>query len=169
MNHPPIWNPLEEWKHVDVDWIRVDIQPEDLKRFMQRSDWKGLAQSLGFLATIAATGTLAYLAFLHERWILMALALYVHGGIYGFFGNALHELSHFTVFKSKWLSRLMINVYGWFLWPYNPYLYRASHFFFHHRYTLYQGSDGEDAPGYFAVTPKDIFFAFTRIFRFKNL
>jgi fatty acid desaturase len=169
MDHPPIWNPLTEWKHVDIDWIRVDIQPEDLKRFMRRSDWKGLAQSLGFLATVAATGTLAYLAFLNERWILMALALYAHGGIYGFFSPALHELSHFTVFKSKWLSRLMIYVYGWFFWPYNPFLYRASHFFFHHRYTLYQGSDGEDAPGYFVMTPKDIFFAFTKVFRFQNL
>lgn len=47
------WNPLTDWKDVKIDWVRVDISPEDLRRFTKRSDFKGLCQSLGFLLLIA--------------------------------------------------------------------------------------------------------------------
>ena len=45
MNTKPVWNPLTEWKHTDVDWVRVNISKEDLKRFTTRSNIKGLAMA----------------------------------------------------------------------------------------------------------------------------
>lgn len=169
MEHPKTWNALEEWKHTDIDWVRVDISKEDLKRFTERSDIKGLIHTIGFLLIIASTGTFAYWSFSHQRWILMAVALYLHGMIYAHFANALHELSHNTVFKSRWLSNLFTTIYGLLYWVWNPYLYQASHQNYHHRYTLHQGSDGEDVPNYVELTPALLFQMFLGVFQFKAL
>lgn len=152
--HPPAWNPHEDWKDIKVPWIKVDVSKEDLKRFGERSNTKAWIQSLGFLAVIAASGTLAFWAFTAQQWILLALALYLHGTLYTFFGDAIHELSHNTVFKSKRINQFVTAVYGWLAWAWNPHFYRLSHQTYHHRYTLYQGSDGEDVPNYFAFTPQ---------------
>ncbi|MFU8781400.1 MAG: hypothetical protein ACNA71_10320, partial [Kiritimatiellia bacterium] len=106
------WNPLEEWKHTDVDWVRVDISKEDLLRFTQRSYTKGLFQTIGFLAIMAATGAFSWWAFANERWILMVIGLYFHGTVYKHFGDGIHELDHGTVFPGKVstasLSRCMV-------------------------------------------------------------
>ena len=142
------WDPLTDWKEAEIKWVKVKISPEDLQRFMQRSDIRGLAQSLGFLLLLAATGSLAYYAFLQHHWVLLAMALYAHGTFYSRFGDALHELSHNTVFASRAPNVGMTALYGWLYWPFNPHLYRLSHQGYHHRYTLHQGSDGEDAPNY---------------------
>lgn len=48
----------------------------------------------------------------------------------------------------------MTAFYGFLYWPYNPHFYRLSHQKFHHRYTLHQGSDGEDVPNYVELTPR---------------
>ena len=64
---------------------------QSVRRFTKRSNLKGLLYSFSFLLLIAATGTAAYLAFAGGQWLLLAVALYVHGKFYNFFGNALHE------------------------------------------------------------------------------
>lgn len=163
------WNPLTEWSPRKIDWVRVNISRDDLRRFTTRSDAKGLLYAISFLLLIAATGTLAYLAFASQRWVLMALALYVHGTFYGFFGNAIHELSHKTVFASRWLNVGFTTLYGILYWPYSPHLYRLSHTKFHHQYTLHHGSDGEDVPGYVELKPRLIFDLFFRVIHVKSL
>lgn len=169
MTHPECWNPLTEWKPADIHWIKARISPEDLRRFTQRSDFKGLCQSLGFLLLLAATGGAAYYAYAHSRWVLMAFALYFHGTFYMRFGDALHELSHNTVFASRWLNVGMTELYGWLFWPWNPHLYRLSHQGYHHRYTLHQGSDGEDVPNYVQITPRLVFEQFFSVIQVKDL
>ncbi len=169
MTHPEAWNPLTDWKSVDVRWIKVNISPEDLRRFTRRSDFKGLCQSLGFLLLLAATGTAAYSAFTHSHWIWMIVALYFHGTFYMRFGDALHELSHNTVFASRWLNVGMTALYGWLFWPWNPHLYRISHQGYHHRYTLHQGSDGEDTPNYVELSPRLVIDLFFRVIQVKEL
>ncbi len=169
MAAPATWNPLTEWQPREIDWVKVEISPEDLRRFTQRSDFKGLCQSLGFLLLLAATGSLAYYAFSQGRWVLLGLALYAHGTFYSRFGDALHELSHNTVFASRWLNVGMTALYGWLFWPWNPHLYRLSHQGYHHRYTLHQGSDGEDAPNYVQLTPRLVFDLFFRVVQIKEL
>ena len=36
------WNPLTEWKHVEIPWARVKISKEDLARFTRKRNVKGL-------------------------------------------------------------------------------------------------------------------------------
>lgn len=169
MKHPPTWNPLTDWKPVDVNWIKVDIGKEDLARFTQRSNVKGALQAGGFLALLAVTGTVAYYAFSHAHWVLMAVALYAHGTFYSRFGDALHELSHNTVFASQWLNKSITFLYGLLYWPWNPYFYPLSHQGYHHRYTLHQGSDGEDTPNYVELKWRLIYDLFFRVIHIREL
>ena len=169
MNETTTWNPLTDWKHTDIKWIRVDISKEDLGRFTKRSNFKGLIHAICFLLLIAATGTMSYLAFDNRLWVLLIFALYIHGSFYSFFGNSLHELSHNTVFRSRWLNIAVTTLFGLLFWPYNPHFYRLSHQKYHHRYTLHQESDGEDTPNYVEITPKLIFNLFFKVFTIKVL
>lgn len=169
MDQVKTWNPLTDWRHTNIDWIRIDISRDDLRRFTKRSDAKGLLYSSSFLLLIAATGAGAYAAFATGRWVLLAIALYVHGAFYAFFGNAIHELCHNTVFASRPLNVAVTSLFGWLYWPYSPHLYRLSHQKYHHRYTLYQGSDGEDVPNYVEITPKFILKLFFDVFHVKEL
>ncbi len=148
-----VWNPLTDWKHTDIPWIKVNISREDLARFTRRSNAKGLLQTIGFLLVIAATGCLSYLSFQFHLWGLLAICLYVHGTFYGFFGAGQHELSHNTVFSSRWLNIAVTALFGLLYWPMNPHFYRLSHQKYHHRYTLYQRSDGEDVANYMELKP----------------
>lgn len=169
MTKPDVWNPLTDWKSVHVNWVKVNIKPEDLRRFNERSDFKGLCQSLGFLLLLAATGTLSYYAFTQHHWVLLGLALLLHGTFYSRFGDALHELGHNTVFSSRILNLGMTALYGLLYWPWNPYLYRLSHLGYHHRYTLHQGSDGEDVPNYLKIDAKLILDLCFHIIQVKEL
>ena len=106
------WNPLTEWRHVDIPWVRVNISKEDLARFTKRSNLKGLLHAVPFLLLMGAMGTLCYWAFSQRLWVLMGIALYFHGTFFGFFANGLHELSHNTVFRSKWLNVFFTTLFG---------------------------------------------------------
>lgn len=169
MDAPATWNPLTDWKDRRVNWVRVNISPEALRRFTRRSNFKGLCQSLGFLLIVATTGSFAYYAFSQGYWLVMVLALYVHGTVYAHFGDALHELSHNTVFSSRALNIAMTAIYGWLDWPWNPHLYRLSHQGYHHRYTLHQGSDGEDVPNYMNLNPRLFVDLFLHVVYLKSL
>ncbi|NQU40489.1 MAG: fatty acid desaturase [Lentisphaerae bacterium] len=169
MTEATSWDPLTEWKEAKIDWVKVKISPEDLKRFTKRSDLKGLAMAISNVLLLTLTGGLAYYAFSQGHWILMALALYVHGTFYSMLPSALHEMSHNTVFASRFLNVGVTALFGWIYWPYNPHLYRASHFKFHHRYTLHQGSDGEDVPNYVELTPKLILSLFFNVIHIRSL
>ena len=169
MTAPATWNPLTDWKPVEIKWVKVEISPEDLRRFTQRSNIKGLCQSLGYLLLLGATGGLSYEALLHGHWALLAVGLYAHGTFYSRFGDALHELSHNTVFSSRALNVGMTALYGWLYWPWNPHLYRLSHQGYHHRYTLHQGSDGEDVPNYVRLDARLIRDLFLRVLQVKSL
>ena len=169
MSEPAVWNPLESWESTKIKWSKVDISKADLQRFNRRSDVKGLLHSLGFLAIVATTGGAAYWAFSTQHWLLLVLALYAHGTVYGHFSAALHELSHHTVFSSRWLSSVVTVIFGWLFWTYNPHMYRLSHHGYHHRYTLHQGADGEDVPNYLELTPRFIFGLFFNVLQIKGL
>ena len=169
MSHPAAWNPLTEWKHQDIDWVKVEISKDDLQKFTKRNNLKGLFHAVGFLLLVAATGGCAWWAFSQQHWIVMTAALYLHGIIYGHFGDALHELGHNTVFSNRRLTVFFTTLYGLLYWVWNPHLYRISHMTYHHRYTLHQGSDGEDTPNYVKVTPWSLFQSLFFVFQFRQL
>ena len=153
----PVWNPFTDWKKAEIKWERIRVAPEDMRRFTKRSNFKGLCQTIGFLLFFTLTGGLAWAALVRQQWVWLAVILYFHGSFYDHFGDAIHELSHGTVFENKRLSRFFVTLYGLLYWPWNPYFYRLSHTGYHHRYTLYQGSDGEDTPNYFELNWKTFY------------
>lgn len=150
------WNPHADWVDQKIEWDKIMISKEDLRRFNQRSDVKAVLQTAGFLSVFAVTGGIAWWALSHGHWILMGLALYLHGSFYGYFASRQHELAHRTLFENKRLHAAVNALFAFLNWPLNPALYRVSHTQYHHRYTLYQNSDGEETPTYIELTPKFI-------------
>jgi fatty acid desaturase len=168
MEKLPVWDPFKEWHHANISWIKVDISKEDMKKFTERNNLKGLIQTFSFLLIIAITASFSYYAFTTHNWILLAVGLYLHGMIYGHFGAGIHELTHNTVFESKFLNKAAVMIFGLLYWPYNPYFYRISHVHYHHQYTLHQNSDGEDTPNYVELNKMTIFSLFFRALHIKS-
>ena len=125
-----------------IKWYRCPVEPATLRRLMQRSDLQGWLQAGGHLLLYLATGALTYLLFANGIWLGFALALFIHGTVGAFFkGLATHELGHGTVFRSKWLNRAFLRLFGLISWN-NHHIYGVSHTY-HHRYTLYPDGDRE--------------------------
>jgi fatty acid desaturase len=124
-----------------LNWYRTPIERGLLAELNQRSDAKGLAQTLGHLGLLALSGTGAWIAASQQQWLLMALILFVHGTVFAFLLNGFHELCHGTVFKTRWLNTLFLNVFS-FIGQYNPVFFWTSHQE-HHKYTLHPPDDME--------------------------
>ncbi len=129
------------YRNVEVNWIRPDIDRDVLRSCTRRSDLNGLFHSVGVLAILAASGWTAYHFYATGQWGWMALALYVHGGLFAF-RPQVHELSHNTVFRTRWLNRFFARVFGLVHWTSNHVRYWMSHKY-HHRYTLHKESEAE--------------------------
>ena len=125
-----------------ITWYRCPIDTPTLKLLARRSDLKGLAHSLGFLALITLTGGLTFYFFESGIWWAFAVALFIHGTFYSFIpGIATHELSHGTVFRTRWLNGFFLRFYSIISWT-NFHQYKRSHTY-HHQYTLYPDGDRE--------------------------
>jgi fatty acid desaturase len=132
---------LGEQKMQKIHWYRSPVDRETLTALNQRSDWKGLLQSLGHLGLLVLTGATAWFAAERLGWPALLLVLFVHGTFYAFLLNGFHELCHSTVFKSKWLNTFFLYLFSFLGW-YNPILFWASHQE-HHKYTLHPPDDLE--------------------------
>ena len=124
-----------------INWYRSPVAPKDLARLNQRSDARGLLQSLGFLALLVASGALAWRATEQAHWLVALCLVYLHGSLYAFMVNGFHELCHKTVFKTNALNIVFRNLYSFLGW-YNHVSFWASHQA-HHRYTLHPPDDLE--------------------------
>lgn len=124
-----------------INWYRTPIDRDTLSTLNQRSDAKGFAQTLGHLGIIALTGAFAWYAAYNLPWPWLVLALFLHGTVYAFLLNGFHELCHGTVFKTKWLNTLFLNIFS-FMGGYNPVMFWVSHQE-HHKYTLHPPDDLE--------------------------
>ena len=138
IKHPPL---EEVRKTLRVKWYRSLVPRERLLELSKRSDLQGWFQSLGHLFLFACTGALTYYMFTQRIWVGFALALFLHATVMSFFGLAVHELGHGTVFKTKWLNRIFLWIYSMFAW-HNHRDYALSHTY-HHRYTLHPEGDRE--------------------------
>src|SRR5687768_11614302 len=93
-----------------VQWYRSPVAREHLSALNQRSDVMGFAQTLGYLATLAATGAAAYFSAGRLPWLLVIALLFLHGTCYAFLINGFHELVHDSVFKTRWLNRFFLGI-----------------------------------------------------------
>lgn len=124
-----------------INWYRTPLPREELAALNQRSDWKGLAQTLGHLGLLVLTGSAAWYAAETRMWILLLVILFLHGTVYHFLLNGFHELCHKTVFKTKFLNTSFLYIFSFLGW-HNPVLFWASHQE-HHKYTLHPPDDLE--------------------------
>jgi len=125
-----------------IPWYRSPVEPARLKELTRRSDLRGAFQTAGFLLLLAITAWATWYCFNRAIWVGFAVALFAHGTIYSFMsGLATHELSHGTVFKTKWLNSLFVRFFSLISW-FNFHDYKMSHTY-HHLYTLYPRGDRE--------------------------
>lgn len=128
-------------KSFKVSWYRCPIEPAALRDLTRRSDLQGFLQAIGHLLIIGLTGFLTCWFFSHRAWVGFAVSLFAFGTVYSFTNHACHELSHGTVFRTKWLNVFFLHVFGALGW-FNFYHYKVSHTY-HHLYTLHPRGDRE--------------------------
>jgi fatty acid desaturase len=128
-------------KGVSITWYRSPLPPGAMKMLHTRSDLKGAFQTLGYLGIFTCTGALSLYSFSHWPWWATIIALCLHGTVGAFLINAVHELGHGTVFKTKWLNVFFCHVCAFFGWI-NHEMFQTSHTR-HHRYTLHPPDDQE--------------------------
>ena len=75
-----------------LKWYRCRVAREVLRELNKRSDFLGLAQTLGFLGVLAAASGAAIYASLHWPWYVTALLVFVNGHFWHFLVNGFHEL-----------------------------------------------------------------------------
>ncbi len=128
---------------VQIEWFRIPVDKGVLKNFTEKSDLKGFLQAGSFLLTFIITAGLAFYFFWRQWWVAMVVACYVHSMFHQMVGMsaAVHELSHGTVFKTKWINEAFYKVFCFLTWN-NPVHFRASHAL-HHQYTVYRNVDYE--------------------------
>jgi len=122
-----------------IHWYRTSIPREELRSLNQCSDFKAALQILAHLSLIALTATAAW--FVRDQAALLLPILFLHGTVYVFLFNATHELTHGTVFRTRWLNRFFTRVFCFFVWR-NHHMFWASHAE-HHKYTLHAPDDLE--------------------------
>jgi fatty acid desaturase len=124
-----------------IAWYRSPLDREVLASLNQRSDWQGLLQTFGHLGLLLLSGAAAWYAAGRFPLGVLLLILLIHGTFWAFLLNAFHEFCHKTVFKSKALNTLFLQVVSFLSWN-NPVLFWASHQQ-HHKYTLHPPDDLE--------------------------
>jgi fatty acid desaturase len=124
-----------------ISWYRSPLDSSDFKKLHERSDLLGGFQTLGYLGLLVATG--AGVLIVAPVWPVWAtlLLLFLHGTFTGFMINAVHELGHGTVFKTKALNAIFVRIFAFLGWI-NFELFNVSHAR-HHRYTLHAPDDLE--------------------------
>ena len=124
-----------------IPWTRVVVDRETMKALNKRSDLKAFLQVGGHLALIALTGSAAWYTYTKGLFYLLIPILFCYGTFYIFLLNATHELSHNTVFKTRFLNGFFLRFFCFLGWR-NHHYFWTSHSQ-HHKYTLHPPDDLE--------------------------
>ena len=124
-----------------IKFYRSPVPAADLARLNQRSDAKGMAQTVAFLAVLVCTGAVAWYAVGRAHWLVVIALIYLHGSLHKFMVNGFHEFCHKTVFKTQALNVFFLHIFSFLGW-YSHISFWASHQA-HHRYTLHPPDDSE--------------------------
>lgn len=126
-----------------INWVRLKVDREKLKELNKRSDLKAFKQVIIQLLLTIILGILSYISFETQPLWVSLILFYMYATVFSFAGYtaAIHELSHNTPFKTKWLNEAFVIVFSLMTW--SDYVYfRASHGQ-HHAFTTYKGLDHE--------------------------
>ena len=124
-----------------IKFYRSPVPAADLARLNQRSDAKGMAQTLAFLAVLIITGALAWYSVGRTHWLIVIALIYLYGSLQKFTVNGHHEFCHKTVFKTQALNEIFVHIFSFLGW-FSHISFWASHQA-HHRYTLHPPDDSE--------------------------
>jgi fatty acid desaturase len=124
-----------------VAWYRTPLESKILKSLHERSDFLGWLQTLGHLGLLFLTGGLVFYGTNHWPIGVVLLMVFLYGTVCAFYANAVHELVHRTVFKTKFLNGFFLRIFAFLGW-HNFEMFDASHMR-HHRYTLHAPDDLE--------------------------
>ena len=136
-------------EEVRINWYRCKVDRAVMSELMRKSDAKAFRHVLLQLGLYTCTAILAFLAFknIHAaNWMwtlpLFLLILFVHGTCTSFWaGDAGHELTHKTPFKTQFWNDFFLSIYSFLGW-FDPIGYRLSHSK-HHQFTTHNDLDGE--------------------------
>ncbi len=109
-----------------------------LRSLCVTSDAAGARQTLSHVGAIAATGTLLWFA--RDGWWAIPLFA-VHGMLLNFLYAGQHELSHGTVFRTRWFNEWVGRLFGFVM--FYPRTFDQVQHMAHHRYTQDWTRDGE--------------------------
>ena len=124
-----------------VIWYRTSLPPEVLRELHVRSDFWGSLQSVGYLAVLVITGGLAFYSDSHWPIWGTVLLVFLYGTCANFCINAVHELGHGTVFRTRAVNELFVRIFAFISWQ-NFQFFGVSHVR-HHQYTLHPPDDLE--------------------------
>ena len=124
-----------------IAWYRSPLESKDFKSLHQRNDFKATIQTLGYLGLIILTGGSAFYSSEHWPLAVTIVLIFLHGTVCSFLINAVHELGHGTVFKTKFFNEFFVRIFA-FLGFINFEKFHTSHAR-HHRYTLHPPDDLE--------------------------
>jgi fatty acid desaturase len=114
------------------------IEAKRLRSLSQRSNARGALQMGSHVGALIATGIALKLSW-GTLWAIPAFI--AHGTLLSFLYSGQHELSHSTVFRTRWLNEAFGRAIG-FLMIYPRDFDQLQHFA-HHRYTQDWTRDGE--------------------------
>jgi fatty acid desaturase len=124
-----------------INWYRTPLDSKEFKSLHEKSDLMGWLQTGGYLGLLCLTGGLVLYSGSHWPFWVTLLLLLVHGTCFAFQINAVHELGHNTVFKTRALNAFFVRIFAFLGWI-NFEAFNTSHTR-HHRYTLHQPDDLE--------------------------
>lgn len=124
---------------MDEVFTRRDlIEPAVLRRLCAPSNAQGFLQTASHLGAIACTGTLLWIT-LGTWWSVPVFM--VHGVLLNFLYAGQHELSHWTVFRTRALNEWVGRCFGFIL--FYPRTFDQVQHIAHHRFTQDWAQDGE--------------------------
>jgi len=132
---------------MDASMRRSLVDSTVLRGLCVTSDRSGAFQTLSHLGAIGATGTLLWS--LWGTWWAVPVFM-AHGTLLNFLYAGQHELSHGTVFRTRWLNEWVGRLFG-FLLLYPRTFDQVQHMA-HHRYTQDWSRDGELARPRYTLT-----------------
>lgn len=131
-----------ELSSLEIPWHRTQLPAEVSARLHAKSDARGLAHLAAWLAMLLGWAAAAQAAAWSGRPLLAAACVLLYGAQANFAINAMHELGHGTVFRSRWLSAVGVRAVSFLGWL-HPDLFFTSHLR-HHRWTQWAPHDQEN-------------------------
>ena len=118
-----------------------------LRSLCVASDTRGASQALSHVGAIGVSGTVLWMT-RGSFWAVPAFA--IQGVLLNFLYAGQHELSHWTVFQTRWLNEWVGRVFGFVL--FYPRTFDQVQHIAHHRFTQDWMRDGELARERYTMT-----------------